>query len=212
MLSILSPSQAAGRAGDEFITAFHWRRHPVLERIRQAQAENTCGGLCSLRFTWSRPKRSASSETEFLYDTFAAMLDGAELLAQAECSRLVLEKVPGMNLLFGLAGFPNGVTAEFELNECLPDTMPDTCFLKANFTHGHVTNQPIVGHFNEEGMLFATDRELRREIPENVEGPFPDGPVEQLLRRFREAAARGLVPPGAFGAARLNKLIRDALK
>ena len=28
----------------------------------------------------------------------------------------------------------------------------------------------------------------------------------------REAAARGLVPPGAFGAARLNKLIIGALK
>ncbi len=212
MLPILTPGEAAARDDGEFLTGFYWRTGSVLLRVAEAAARNTCGGLCSLRFTWSRPKRSASSETEFLYDTFAAMLDGAELLAQAECSRLVLEKVPGMNLLFGLAGFPNGVTAEFELNECLPDTMPDTCFLKANFTHGHVTNQPIVGHFNEEGMLFATDRELRREIPENVEGPFPDGPVEQLLRRFREAAARGLVPPGAFGAARLNKLIRDALK
>ncbi|MEI2999899.1 MAG: hypothetical protein V8T86_03205 [Victivallis sp.] len=100
-----------------------------------------------------------------------------------------------MNLLFGLAGFPNGVTAEFELNERLPDTMPDTCFLKANFTHGHVTNQPIVGHFNEEGMLFATDRELRREIPENVEGPFPDGPVSSCFgvsasRRARSGSAR----------------------
>ncbi len=212
MLPILTPREAARRDDGEFLTSFYWRTSPVLLRTADAIAENTCGELCSLRFTWNRPKSRASSEEAFLFDTFAAMLDGAEVLASAECSSLVLEKVPQRNVLFGFAGFPNGVVAEFELNECLPDTMPDTCFLKANFTHGHLTNQPIVGHFNEEGMIFATDEKLQRWIPEASGLPLPDGPVEQLLLRFRLAAEQGMIKPGAFGAARLNRWIERALQ
>ena len=83
MLPILTPGEAAARDDGEFLTGFYWRTGSVLLRVAEAAARNTCGELCSLRFTWSRPKRSASSETEFLYDTFAAMLDGAELLARS---------------------------------------------------------------------------------------------------------------------------------
>ena len=40
MLPIITPSEAAGRTGDGFVTAFFWRKNPVLERIQQAVAEN----------------------------------------------------------------------------------------------------------------------------------------------------------------------------
>lgn len=212
MLPIIPPSEAAGRTGDGFVTAFYWRKNPVLERIRQVAGDNLCGELCSLRFTWSRPKRFAAGEREFLYDTFAAMLDGAQLLAGAEFRSLYVEKVPGMNNLFALVRFGNGVVAECELNECLPDTMPDICFVKANFSSGHVTNQPLVGYFNEEGMVFANDEVLEFPIAELLSLPPANGPVEQMKQRFTEAVRLGLVPPGPGDAAAIRNLIAEALR
>ncbi len=160
----------------------YWRSHPILQYIQEQQFHNTCGELCSLRFTWQRPKKFASGEEVFLYKTFAAALDGAQVLAGSPLNRLKIEKVPEMNILFALAYFENGIGAEFELNECLPDTMPDICFLKANFSHGHITNQPIVGHFNEEGMVLATDKKLELLIAES-EHPAVEGPIEQMKLR-----------------------------
>ncbi len=183
----------------------YWRNHPVLERIRQVMAENTCGELCSLRFTWGRPKRSATGEDEFLYRTFAAMLDGAQWAAGAELHALHMEKVPDRNNLFALARFANDIVAEFELNECLPDTMPDICFLKANFTNGHVTNQPLVGYFNEEGMVFATDDVLEFPIAELDSLQAANGPIEQMKLRWREAGIEQ-------DASELVQRIREALQ
>lgn len=182
----------------------YWRNHPVLERIALAIREGSCGELCSLRFTWLRPKRFATGEETFLYETFAAALDGACVLAESRLTRLEAEKVPGENILFALAGFENGVAAEFELNECLPGTMPDTCFLKANFTRGHVTNQPIVGHFNEEGMVLASDEKLDFPIAERDDLPVAHGPIEFMMLRCREAGRRG-------DCSELAKFIREAL-
>jgi hypothetical protein len=167
----------------------YWRNHPILQKIQQALRDNTCGELCSLRFTWQRPKKSASGEETFLYETFASALDGAQTLAVSALARLEIEKVPGMNILFALAYFENGIGAEFELNECLPDSMLDTCFLKANFTHGHITNQPIVGHFNEEGMVLASDEKMECLIVERSDLPAVCGPIEQMKQRWRESGA-----------------------
>lgn len=167
----------------------YWRENPVFKRIEQALRENTCGKLCSLRFTWQRPKKFASNEEVFLYETLVSALDGAQLLAGSPLARLEIEKVPGMNSLFALALFDNEIAAEFELNECLPDTMPDTCFLKANFTHGHITNQPVVGHFNEEGMVLASDEKMECLIVERSDLPAVRGPIEQMKLRWRESGA-----------------------
>lgn len=168
----------------------YWRNHPVLQKVQQALKDNTCGELCSLRFTWQRPKKYASGEDIFLYETFAAALDGAQLLADSPLERLEIEKVAGQNILFALAYFSNGVGAEFELNECLPDTMPDTCFLKANFSNGHITNQPIVGHFNEEGMVWATDEKLEYLLADGDDS-IAGSPIEQMKMRSRVAGTQG---------------------
>lgn len=212
MLAILSPSEAVHREGHDFFTAFYWRKHAILEHIRQLIAENLCGELCSLRFTWSRPKRFATSEREFLFDSFGAMLDGAQWTADAECCSLHIEKVPGMNNMFALAQFTNEVVAEFELNECLPETMPDICFVKANFSNGHATNQPLVGYFNEEGMVFATDEILEFPISELSSLSTVKGPIEQMKQRFVEAIRLGLISPGPGNAVGIQRMIREALQ
>ncbi len=185
-------------------TELYWRNHPILQKVQEALRNNTCGELCSLRFTWQRPKKFATSEDVFVYETFAAALDGARVLADAPLKRLEVEKVEGMNIFFALAYFENEIAAEFELNECLPDTMPDTCFLKANFTHGHVTNQPIVGHFNEEGMVLAMDDKLELPIAEAFGYPAVNGPIEQMKLRYRLA-------PVEADCGELIQQIREAL-
>lgn len=164
----------------------YWRANPILKKIQDAIRDNTCGELSSLRFTWQRPKKHASDENTFVYESLAAALDGAQVLADSSLARLEIEKVPKMNIIFALVYFTNGIGAEFELNESLPDTMPDICFLKANFSHGHITNQPIVGHFNEEGMILATDGKLDFLIAENCNLPPAHGPIEQMKLRYQQ--------------------------
>lgn len=208
---ILPPYEAVNQSGEEFATAFCWRTYPVLRRIAATVADGSCGELCSLRFTWNRPAAKATSEKDFLFGTFCAMLDGAEILAGVPCSRLMLEKCPEKNVLFALAEFPNEITAEFELNECLPQTMQDICFLKANFTNGHIGNQPLVGHFNEEGMIFADEAGVHHWLVEAMDTPPAEGPIEQLFLNFRLAVQAGNVPRGSQSAPRLVKLIESSL-
>jgi len=178
-----------------------WRNHPVLQAVMEHRKTGTCGRLCSLRFTWQRPKKKGTDEQTFLYETFAAALDGAGYAAESKFARLEIEKVKGRNILFACCSFLNGITAEFELNEALPDTMPDTCFLKANFTHGHITNQPVVGFFNEEGMVLASDEKLEQLIAER-DDIVAVGVIDQMMKRFGEN--------GVFiDAAKLEALIRE---
>jgi len=214
MLPILTPSEAAqgGEKNRTGITGFYWRKNPTLERIQAAIAAQSCGHLRSLRFTWSRPKKLASSESEFLFNCLAAAIDGAQQLANSEFQSLFLDKTADLNLLFALLQFENRVVAEFELNECLPNSMPDICTIKANFTHGHVTNQPLVGHFNEEGMILASDQQLQYLIAENAELPAAAGTIELMQLRFQTAAKLQQIPTDNFAKAmEINQLIREAL-
>ena len=180
-----------------------WRNHSVLQSVLEHKKKNTCGDLRSLRFTWQRPSGKASASQTFLYEIFAAALDGAEYVAESKICRLNVEKVVARNNLFAIAALDNGMTAEFELNECLPDTMPDTCFLKANFSHGHITNQPVVGHFNEEGMIYATSEKLSYPIAEKLD-IVANGPIEQMVRRFQECGTNA-------DRSDLQQLIKEAL-
>lgn len=159
----------------------YWRASPIVRRIKQAIHDNSCGELRSLRFTWQRPRRKASSSVDFLQQVLAAAIDAAELLGDSRARALAVQQVSGRNNLFALLQLENGITAEYELNETLPETYPDVCFVKANFSHGHVTNQPLVGHFNEEGMVLADDRALQCcLIAETSRCPPVDGVIAQM--------------------------------
>ncbi len=213
MLPIITPSDAACRKTDDsaFVVDFYWRSSPVLERILTGIKENSCGLLRSLRFTWSRPKSAATTEAVFVGHTLAAMLDAAHQLAGSPFSTLHIEKVAGKNDLFALIDFANGVVAELELNECLPLTMPDICFIKANFTNGHITNQPLVGHFNEEGAILATDDSLQTMLCETGDFEPANGMIEQMQQRFRFLAGQGDAAPGDQGAKEIISLIDNAI-
>lgn len=155
----------------------------VFQGIRNHMGE--CGELRSLRFTWQRPAKAASSEENFLYGTFVQLLGLARELADAGLKKLHVEKESGRNNLFALAAFDSGVVAEFELNETLPDSMPDTFFIKANFTHGHLTNQPLVGHFDEEGSVFADESGLRQFTVDSCDPEIAGSMLENVMTLCR---------------------------
>jgi len=208
----VSPLAASMRGGTGFHSSYPLREWALVKKIRQMTQDNTCGELRSLRFTWQRPKKQAAEEQTFLYQTLPWLLDIAWFLADAPLTSLHIESVPGKNSLFALAMFANGVAAEIELNECLPDSMPATNFIKANFTHGHLTNQPIVGHFNEEGSILANDNEMRRMVIENSDWDDCGDEIELCHRSMLRSIERGEHPAGPLNSAAIIQAIQEALR
>jgi hypothetical protein len=208
---LLSPFEAADMQGEAFYTAYPLREWAVIKKIRQHISAGTCGELCSLRFTWQKPKQDASDEQTFLYRTLPWLLDAAWLLADSALKSLHIERIPGKNNLFALAMFENETAVEIEMNESLPASMPSTYFVKANFTHGHLTNQPIVGHFNEEGAVLADDSGMQRIVIENSEWDDCGDEIEICRRNMMRAIKKGAYPKGALHSAEIIKAINEAL-
>ena len=212
MKQVLTPCEALKLPDGDFLVGLYWRHFPISEKCRNVKNQGFSGKLCSLRYTSMRSKKNAVSEEEFLYTHFLSVLDAAQDATGSEYTRLHTEKVEGMNILFAVAEFENGMAAEFELNECLPDTMPDICFVKGNYSDGHVTNQPLVGYFNEEGLICADDESLQTLIAENGTSPAAEGPFGWMKLRFEIKAERGLIPEGKQNIEKLAALIKRSLE
>ena len=212
MKKVITPCEALKQPDGDYLVALYWKHLPISEKCRNVKNSGNSGKLCSLRYTSMRSKKNAVSEEEFIYSHFLSVLDAAQSVTESEYSKLYIDKVPGMNIIFAIAEFENGMAAEFELNECLPDTMPDICFVKGNYSDGHITNQPIVGHFNEEGLLYADDTDMQMLIAENGTDPAANGPFNWMKFRFEIKAERGLIPAGKQNIEKLALLIRSNLK
>ena len=211
MKNVLTPCQALKTPDGDYLVGLYWRHLPISEKCRNVKNSGSSGKLCSLRYTSMRSKKNAVSEEEFIYSHFLSVLDAAQDVTDSEYSRLHVEKVPGMNIIFAVAEFENGMAAEFEVNECLPDTMPDICFVKGNYSDGHVTNQPVVGYFNEEGLICADDENLTTLIAENGTDPAAEGPFGWMKLRFDIKAQRGEIPVGKQNIEKLAQLINRSL-
>lgn len=213
--TLLIPLEAEKKAVDDrmFYAVYPLREWALVKRIRQMMLDNVCGGeLCSLRFTWQRPKKQASDEQVFLYQILPWLLDAAWFLADSPLTVLHIERVPEKNNLFALALFENGVAAEIEMNECLPDSMPATNFIKANFKNGCLTNQPVVGHFNEEGSILADDSGTQRLVIENSEWDDCGDEIEICRRSMLQAIKKGTYPAGPLNSRVIIKAVKEALK
>lgn len=211
--TVISPLTASRINVDAtvFYTAFPLREWALVKRIKQVNEDQSCGELCSLRFTWQQPKKASSDETTFIYETLAGLIDVAWCLADAPLTTLHIEQVPKKNNLFALAMFENEIVAEFELNECLPNSMPATHFIKANFKNGHVTNQPLVGHFNEEGSILANDSSMERLVIENSDWDDCGCEIETCERAMMQAIKQGTYPVGALHSVEIINSINFAL-
>lgn len=210
--NIITPLEAGQleSTGNDFYTSYPLREWGPIKKIRDMIRDDVSGELCSLRFTWQQPKKSASGEKEFLYETLVGLLDAAWLLADAPLTGLHLNRVTGRNNLFALATFSNGIVAEVEMNECLPNSMPPTHFIKANFKHGHGTNQPIVGHFNEEGAILADDSAMQRLVIENADWDDCGDEMEICKRSMLRSIEQGEYPAGPLNSRPIIEAIREA--
>jgi len=188
---ILMPFAAAASEGSGFYTAYPLREWQLLKKIKDMTVAKTCGELSSTRFTWQRPKKLASTGEAFLFQTLPWLIDAAWLIADSPLVQVNIEQVDGKNNLFAFALFENGTVSEIEMNECLPDSMPPSYFVKVNYTEGHLTNQPIAGHFNEEGSVLADDGSCRQFIVENPEWGAFDDQIELCIKTMEYAIETG---------------------
>ena len=211
MTETVFPHEAVNREGDDFCTALYWRYFPIIKRARNYRINGKCGTLCSMRFAASRPKKNALPENRFLYDHLLSILDAAQFTVESEYVSLFINKAENKNILFALAEFENGVTVEVELNEELPDSMPDIAFVWANFDAGCVTNQPLIGYLNYEGLLQADASGMRMICKDSLDAIPAEGPYEWMKQRFLLDVERGEALKGKLNTAKLAELISRSL-
>jgi hypothetical protein len=191
--------------------AFPFREWALVPKTLEMKRGGECGELTSMRITWLRSKNCASSEKEFLFNTLANILHISGFITESSMEQLYVEKVEGENNLFALAMFGGEIAVEIECNESLPASMENSHFIKANFTDGIVTNVPLVGHFNEEGSIYATDEKLTKFLVENAEwegGDEMQNTYWQMLLSLKE----GSYPQGALDAIAITDAIEETLK
>lgn len=211
-IRIIRPIEASelDLAEDDFYTYYPLREWGPVKKIRQMIKDNMSGALCSIRITWQKPKKDASDKQIFLYETLAGLLDVSWLLAESPLEDLYVNQVQEHNNLFALATFSNNVVAEIEMNESIPDSMPPVYFIKANFEHGHGTNQPIVGHFNEEGAILANDSTMQRLVIENTDWDDCGDEISICRRNFFLSIELGECVKGPLNSRRIIKAIKKA--
>ncbi len=211
---LLTPLEAAEATSNTtpFYAAYPMREWALVKKIRQMTNDDVCGELCSLRFTWLRPKSQADDSKTFLFQTLPWLLDAAWALADSELLALHIEQVQSANNLFALAMFANNVAAEIEACECLPNSMTATHFIKANFKHGHITNQPLAGHFNEEGSILATDMRIQRWVVENEQWANCADEIELWQQSMLIAITQNTYPAGPLNSRAILRAIQGALK
>jgi hypothetical protein len=176
-------------ADKNVLIAFPLREWALANKIVKMKNDDICGELTSARITWTRPKKESASEQEFLFNTVAGLVDLACCITETPIEQLYIEKVEGENNIFGLMMFGGEIAIELEANESLPDSMEATHFIKANFTDGIITNAPLVGHFNEEGSIIATDEKCERWLSENSDwegGNEMENTYWQMLLAIKE--------------------------
>jgi hypothetical protein len=202
--------EAAEAAGADFYAAYPLREWALVKRIQGFTRDGTCGELRSLRITWQRPRPLASDEKTFLFQTLPWLLDIGWEITGKPLLRLNVRLAGQGGGLFGLAVYEGGVVLEIEMNERLPDSMPPVMFIKANYTRGHLTNQPLVGHFNEEGSILADADGMRRIVVENAE--MIGDELEIAKQRMAAAIEAGKWPKGPLHSREIMDIIRKALK
>ena len=211
MSKILMPHEAVNYEAEDFYPALYWRYFPIVRRARNYRINGKCGTLCSMRFVASRPAKNALPEKEFLYDHLLSILDTAEFIADSKCISLCINKAANKNNLFALAMLENEIAVEIELNETLPDTMPDIAFIWANFDGGCVTNQPLIGYLNYEGLLKADDSGIQMICKDSINAVPAVGPYEWMKQRFLLDVERGEALKGKLNTAKLAELISRSL-
>jgi len=191
-LAIMSPHEAAHASGAAFYSEYPLRCWSLFKAVKDRK--KICGELRSLRFTWQAPEDG---------NTLPWLLDIGWELADAPLASL------HRNGIYTLAEYANRVVAEIEINPFLPKTMPQTRYIKANFTEGHCTNQPLAGHFNVEGSVIADASGMKQFIAECPELFDVTDEMEVCKRIMQAEIAEGSFPSGPLHSREIFAILGD---
>lgn len=200
-MKLFSFKEAAGRSGGDFYADFPLRAWNVFAGIRNHR--KMCGKLCSLRFTWMTPEKAGSHP-----DALAWLLDLGRELAGTPLEKLFVNR--NGKVLYALARYAGFIAAEIEINEALPDTMEEIHFIKANFDTGIVTNQPLAGHFNCEGAVFADASGCRTVFTENHRLAGEGGFLAHCRSIQKMMIENGDYPAGPLHSAEIARVLKEA--
>jgi hypothetical protein len=189
--------------------AIYWplRYWGVVEKIRGLLKQNAGGELTSLRLFWSEPTGAAG---EYLAARLLDFLDLAEFLAASPLKTLQAEATSPTGGYYLLGMHENEVALEVEFNCLLPTTLEPMRFLKANCTRGIFTNQPVVGHHNVEGSLWADASGVRHLLCEGLGWSGTDE-IENLYLRQLQALDEEKLETSPAAARRLIDLLKQTL-
>ena len=89
--------------------------------------------------------------------------------------------------------------------------MPDIAFVWANFDGGCVTNQPLIGYLNYEGLLQADGTGMQMICKDSIYGAAAEGPYNWMKQRFELDVERKEAFSGMLNIRKIADLITRSL-
>ncbi|MEK6793541.1 MAG: hypothetical protein AABZ39_02095 [Spirochaetota bacterium] len=193
---IVSPAVGAQLAASGENTSHYVEAHPlrawgIVEKVKQYMTANIPGDMTSMRIFWEMPKTYAKGRTSFA-ERLPEFIDIAAYIAGVPAVSVQLQQA-GTNGVFGLITLEGNIVAELTVNDMLPNSLAPVRFLHTYFTSGVVSNMPLYGFENDEGVLIADDKHARHEVNEHMDWGGTDE-IDDLYFRMI-----GLILGGTYG-------------
>lgn len=212
---IVSPAVGAQLAASGEDTARYVEAHPlrawgIVEKVKQYTAANIPGDMTSMRIFWELPKAYANARTSFA-ERLPEFIDLASYIAGVPAVSVQMQRA-GKNGVFGLITLTGNIVAELTVNDMLPNSLAPVRFLHAYFTSGVVSNMPLYGFENDEGVLIADDKRARHEVNEHMDWNGTDE-IDDLYLRMIGAVLNGTYEKPLDGnSERYSAAVKEALR
>ncbi|MBI4976866.1 MAG: hypothetical protein HZC28_05255 [Spirochaetes bacterium] len=212
---IVSPAvgaklKAAGDDMSRYVESHPLRAWGIVEKVRQYMAANIPGDMTSMRIFWEMPKSYAKGRPSFA-SRLPEFIDLASYIAGVPAVSIQLRKA-GKNGVFGLVTLAGNIVAELTVNDMLPESLAPVRFLHTYFTGGVVSNMPLYGYENDEGVLIADDRDSRHEVNEHMDWNGTDEIDDLYFRMIGLIFAGAYASPCTGAAERYSGAVAEALR
>lgn len=179
----------AERFRNKIVVSRPLRAWGIVEKIKSFMKANLGGELTSFRIIWNLPKSRSHTEREFVQRVLPDFLDLSRFISERKIVRIQLEKC-APNAVFGLVVLEDNVVCELDIHEAGPKSLDPVRFVHAYFQKGVVSNMPVFGLENTEGMLYADDK--KREVRVAEHGDWEGGDeIEDLYLRMASGILDG---------------------
>lgn len=181
VLSDLSSLRLTEPFHSKIAVAHPLRAWGIVEKIKNFSRANLGGELTSFRIIWNLPKSRSHTAKEFIRHSLPDFLDLARFISGKKVVRVQLERSAG-NAVFGLVVLEDNVVCELDVSETGPKSLAPVRFVHAYFQKGVVSNLPLFGHTNTEGLLVADDLKSELRVAEHGEWEGSDEIEDFYLR------------------------------